>query len=102
MKNVSSTKCESFNELEAPKKHTWRCKAHVTNLNIHKNSQNDVLTTPSSILAINDNDNRLNYNPHQNEEKDVHCRCCCGRESIIYVGLMTHRRSCFVGEVREK
>ena len=74
-----------------------------TNMKIRKTTHS---TTANSIVTINCSDNRLNesfkdYDPHENEEKDVHYKCYCGREFITYRGLMTHRRSCFVGEVTD-
>ena len=79
------------------------CKAKVTNFNKHKHLQNNT-TRVNSVGKIHGNYNQLNesfkdYNPHENENKDIQYRCYC--EFNTYRGLMTHRQSCFVLEVTD-
>ena len=67
----------------------------IAKLNIKKQKTKLILWWLLLLLSCKD------YDSHENEEKDVHCKCYCGREFITYRSLMTHRRSCFAGVVTD-
>lgn len=101
-KSVAGVICKFCNKDFTPLgRHTWCCKARVTQIreNIQINYQ--PLSPNATILSQNNNNEitaHVNQDPHENEKKYRIFRYYCGCEFKSLRGLNKHRRSCFVGK----